>query len=84
LKGNIWVASIVVLILFAIGFILVFFANSVRDFYFKNFKRGIETTGLLASWIDKYPEPWFFRIFGLISFAFGIAIIMIIWGRSEN
>ena len=82
MKGNIWVIYIMLLMLFSTGFIFVFYSKKVRNYYFKSFKRGIETTDMFTYWIDKYPKAWFFKLFGFASFAFGIAIIFIVfWKR---
>ena len=83
MKGNIWIASIPVLILFSVGFTLVFYSKAVRDFYFKSFKEGLENYGMTI-WKDKYPEAWFFRVFGIIAFIFGILLLASIWKRSRG
>lgn len=75
MKGNIWVISFVVLILLLIGFVFVFYTNKVRQYYYSYYKEGIKKTGLLTTWIDKYPGEWFFRLFGIISILFAILLI---------
>jgi hypothetical protein len=82
MKGNIWVLSIIIAGLFLIGFVFIFCSNIVRDYYFKSFKQGVDKVGLLTSWIDKYPNLWFFKAFGLLIWLFIILIIvLVVWKR---
>ena len=78
MRANVWIAGLVVLVLFCLGFALLFFTGTVRSFYFENFKQGVEKTGFGVPWLDNYPGIWFFRLFGLISITFGVAIIILI------
>jgi len=60
------------------GIGLTFFANQAREYYFGMYRKGIENTGILKSWIDKYPGVWFFRTFGILALIASVALVMIL------
>ncbi len=82
MKGNIWLLSVLILGLSAIGGVFIFFSDAVREYYFKSFKEGINKTGYLATWIAKYPNLWFFKAFGFLIWIFvALIIILVFWKR---
>lgn len=84
MKGNSWVIYATIALLFFIGFVFVFFSNKIREYYFEFYKQGIERTGFLTSWIDKYPNGWFFKFLGIIFIFFAIAITYIVFLKKSN
>lgn len=83
MKGNIWVLSAIIAVLFSIGFVFIFNSNAVRSYYFKSFKQGVDRTGLLISWIDKYPNLWFFKAFGFLIWLFVILLIVLVFWKRQ-
>lgn len=81
MKGNLWVIFFIVVLLLSIGFLFIFYSDMVRNYYFKNFNQGVDKVGFFASWLDKYPNPWFFKVFGFLIWIFAIAIIFLIFGK---
>lgn len=78
MKGNFFVHIVGILFFLVVGILFTFFAKQVREHYFKIYKEGIEKTGLLTSWIDKYPNGLVFRITGIIAIIISILLIVIL------
>lgn len=66
MKAPIIVNGLGIIFCFAIGIWFTFYSTKAREYYFKIYKDGIEKSGFLTSWIDKYPNPWFFKLFGIL------------------
>ena len=66
-------------LLFAVGFVLTFFPNTVRNHHLKLYKEGAERTGFSSFWMQKYPSSQFFRFFGILAIGFGAVIIYLKW-----
>lgn len=65
-------------LLFLGGLTLLFFAPGVREFFFKNYRQGLKRFELLGSFLDRYPGPWAFRLFGAAMIGF------VVFGVSEG
>jgi hypothetical protein len=76
--NNLVILWMVVIFMILAGICSIIFAKGIREFYFKSYRSGIERIGFLTSWIDRYPGPWMFRLWGVAAIGFAIAIIIII------
>ena len=83
MRGNIWLICLIIVILVSVGLTFVSFSNQIREYYFRMYKQGIERTGFLTSWADKYPNPWAFKLFGLILILFASLIIATVFLKKE-
>ena len=59
------------------GVWLTFYSSRARELYYDYYKTGIRRIGFLTSWIDKYPEPWFFRMFGFVFLVVATVLIIV-------
>lgn len=72
------VITIVGLVFFgATGIWLTFFSERAREYYFRMYRKGIEDTGLLTSWIDKYPSSFVFRLTGILALIITLLLIFV-------
>jgi hypothetical protein len=76
--------SLIIMMLFSLGFIFIFYSDAVRSYFFESFKQGIERVGIFASWLDKYPSPLLFRIFGFLIWSFTFVIIFFVISKHQE
>lgn len=78
MEGSIFILAIAILFFLFMGVKFTFFTEQVREYYFKMYRNGIEKYGFLTAWIDKYPNVWFFRLFGVLYLLVVILLVIIL------
>ena len=77
MKANILIVFVAACFFLAAGIHLTFFTSQAHRAYSRMFRNGIENTGILLSWLDKYPGNWFIRLFGIICLSASVALLVV-------
>lgn len=78
------IGGILVLAIFlSFGFLLLLWPNKVREYYLKNYIRGLSSVEPLdlSSWVRYYPSVFVFRIAGVLCIGAVIFILYVILTR---